>query len=238
MFGEIAVHYDRMNHLLSCQVDRYWRWTTVRRLRPVPGEPILDLCTGTGDLAIAFHRATRGRSPIMGADFCPQMLQVARAKQARLGIGPELSFVEADAQELPFEDHRFAIVSVAFGLRNVADTDRALAEMFRVCRPGGRIAVLEFSTPTWQPLRAIYLFYFHHLLPRIGQWLARNGSAAYEYLPATVAQFPEREALVKRMEAAGIREVRFWPLTGGIATLYVGHKPTCPASGAASDIAA
>jgi demethylmenaquinone methyltransferase/2-methoxy-6-polyprenyl-1,4-benzoquinol methylase len=234
MFAEIAAHYDRMNHLLSLQVDRYWRWATVRRLRPVPGEPILDVCTGTGDLALAFHRATGGRSPIVAADFCPQMLEVGRAKQARLGIGPELSFVEADAQQLPWDDNQFAIVAVAFGLRNVADTDRGLAEMVRVCRPGGQVAVLEFSTPRWQPLRAVYLFYFHHVLPRIGQLLARNGSAAYEYLPATVAQFPEGEALARRMQAAGLGDVRFWALTGGIATLYIGRKPQPTASAYAS----
>lgn len=225
MFGEIAARYDRMNHLLSLQVDRYWRWTTVRRLRPVPGEPILDVCTGTGDLAIAFHRATKGRSPIVAADFCPQMLDVGRSKQARLGIGPELTFLEADLEQLPLRDDQFSIVAVAFGLRNVSDPDRGLAEMVRVCRPGGQVAVLEFSTPRWQPLRAVYLFYFHHVLPRIGQLLARNGSAAYEYLPATVAQFPDGEALAERMRAAGLADVRYWPLTCGIATLYIGRKP-------------
>jgi demethylmenaquinone methyltransferase/2-methoxy-6-polyprenyl-1,4-benzoquinol methylase len=224
MFGEIAPSYDRMNHLLSLNVDRYWRWWTVRKLAPTPGEPILDVCTGTGDLALAFHRATGGKSEIVAADFCREMLDVGRQKQERARIGSELSFVEADALHLPFESDRFAIVSVAFGLRNVADTDRGLAEMTRVCRPGGQVAVLEFSTPRWQPFRGLYLFYFKHILPRIGQLFARNKSAAYEYLPATVCQFPDGEALAERMRGVGLLNVKFWPLTGGIATLYVGRK--------------
>jgi len=224
MFGEIAPHYDRMNHLLSLNIDRYWRWFAVNKLRPQPGESILDVCTGTGDLAFAFHRATGGQSEIVATDFCREMLDIGRRKQAKLGVGAELTFVEADAQNLPLADDRFAVVSVAFGLRNVADTMRGLAEMTRVCRLGGQVAILEFSTPRWQPLRAIYLFYFNHILPRIGQLFAQNGSAAYEYLPATVAQFPDGEALAERMRAVGLKNIKYWPLTFGIATLYVGKK--------------
>ncbi|HUE72935.1 MAG TPA: bifunctional demethylmenaquinone methyltransferase/2-methoxy-6-polyprenyl-1,4-benzoquinol methylase UbiE [Pirellulaceae bacterium] len=226
MFGEIAPSYDRMNHLLSLNVDRYWRRVTVRRLKPVAGEPILDLCTGTGDLAIAFYRATGGKSQIVGADFCPQMLEIARRKGERVVRGgTPIEWVEADAQQLPFESDRFAIVSVAFGLRNVADTDRGLAEMARVCAKSGQVAVLEFSEPTWQPFKAIYGWYFRNVLPRIGQWLARNRSNAYDYLPASVGEFPYGEALAERMRGAGLTSVRYWPLTGGIATLYVGVKP-------------
>ncbi|MCI0360210.1 MAG: bifunctional demethylmenaquinone methyltransferase/2-methoxy-6-polyprenyl-1,4-benzoquinol methylase UbiE [Planctomycetaceae bacterium] len=224
MFGEIAPRYDRMNHLLSLNVDRYWRWWTVRKLAPVAGEPILDVCTGTGDLALAFQRATQGKSEIVAADFCREMLEIGRQKQARAKIGGELTFVEADAQNLLFEDNRFAIVSVAFGLRNLADTDRGLSEMTRVCRPSGQVAVLEFSTPRWQPFRGLYLWYFRNILPRIGQLFAKNSSAAYEYLPATVAEFPDGEALAERMRGVGLRNVKYWPLTGGIATLYVGRK--------------
>jgi demethylmenaquinone methyltransferase / 2-methoxy-6-polyprenyl-1,4-benzoquinol methylase len=224
MFGEIAPHYDRMNHLLSLNVDRYWRRWTVKRLAPRPGEPVLDVCTGTGDLALEFWRATGGQSEVVGADFCGEMLEIGRRKQRAAGIGPELTFVEADTQNLPFDDDRFAIVSVAFGLRNVADTGRGLAEMTRVCAPGGQVAVLEFSTPRIQPLRGFYLFYFRHVLPRIGQRLARNRSEAYAYLPATVAQFPDGEALAERMRGVGLRNVKYWPLTFGIATLYVGKK--------------
>jgi demethylmenaquinone methyltransferase/2-methoxy-6-polyprenyl-1,4-benzoquinol methylase len=223
MFGQIAPKYDRMNHLLSLNVDRYWRWRTVRKLRPNRADPILDLCTGTGDLAFAFHRYTQGKAPITAADFCQPMLDIAEAKRRKAKI-ENISFLQADTQELPFEDGRFQIVSVAFGLRNVADTDRALNEMTRVTLPGGKVAVLEFTTPRYEPFRTVYGLYFRHVLPRIGQWLARNDRDAYNYLPQSVGQFPQYQALVSRMVAAGLNDVKFFPLTFGIATLYVGRK--------------
>ena len=225
MFGEIAGRYDLLNHLLSMNVDRYWRWRTVRAVRPEGDAPILDLCTGPGDLALAYHRASRGLSPVIGADFCHEMLALGDQKRQRAGINGQVTFVEADAQRLPFPDNHFQIVSVAFGLRNVTDTDRGLAEMARVCRPGGRVAVLEFSMPRWQPFRGIYSWYFRHVLPRIGQWLARNRHSAYEYLPQSVGEFPQDEALAERMRGAGLTDIRWRPLTLGIATLYVGSKP-------------
>jgi demethylmenaquinone methyltransferase / 2-methoxy-6-polyprenyl-1,4-benzoquinol methylase len=225
MFGEIAPHYDRMNHLLSMNVDKYWRWFAVKKLRPVAGEPILDVCTGTGDLALAFHRYTKGQSPIVASDFCGEMLEIGRRKRDRAKIAADkMEFVEADAQQLPFENDRFAVVSVAFGLRNVADTDQGLRELTRVCKLGGQVAVLEFSTPTWQPFKGLYGFYFRNVLPRIGQLLARNSSAAYEYLPQSVGLFPQGKELADKMERAGLRDVQWYPLTFGIATLYVGRK--------------
>lgn len=224
MFGEIAPRYDFLNHLLSLNVDRYWRWRTVRIVRAVSDRPILDVCTGTGDLAFAFHRRTRGAVPIVAADFCPQMLEIGEAKQRRAGLGTAITFVAADAQQLPFDDHQFQIVAVAFGLRNVSDTDRGLREMTRVCQPGGQVAVLEFSMPQRQPLRGLYAAYFRHVLPRIGQWLTRNNHAAYQYLPSSVGEFPSGEALAARMRDAGLGSVTLHPLTGGIATLYVGRK--------------
>jgi demethylmenaquinone methyltransferase/2-methoxy-6-polyprenyl-1,4-benzoquinol methylase len=226
MFGEIAPKYDLLNHLLSLNVDRYWRWRTVRIVQANMDLPILDVCTGTGDLAFAFHRRTRGRVPIVAADFCQEMLDIGEAKKQKLqtGLNGQITFVQADAQHLPFDNDAFQIVAVAFGLRNVADTDRGLREMVRVCAPDGQVAILEFSLPQRQPMKALYGWYFRHVLPRIGQWLARNNSAAYEYLPATVEEFPMGEALADRMRAAGLRDVRLYPLTFGIATLYVGVK--------------
>lgn len=224
MFGEIAPNYDRMNHLLSMNIDRYWRWRTVRLARPEGPDPILDLCTGTGDLAFAFHKHTRGRTPVVAADFCREMLEIGGEKKQRAGINGQVSFVEADAQELPFADDRFQIVSVAFGLRNVADTDLGLREMTRVCRPGGRVAVLEFSMPRFPPVRWVYGFYFRHILPRVGQMLARNKEEAYKYLPESVGEFPSGQALADRLTAAGLRDVRMYPLTLGVATLYLGIK--------------
>ncbi len=224
MFGEIANRYDLLNHLLSLNIDRYWRSRTVREVPPQGPEPILDLCTGTGDLALAYDLASHGRVPIIGADFCHPMLRIARQKSAAAGIDGRMTFVEADAQQLPFPDHHFQIVSVAFGLRNVTDTLQGLREMTRVCRPGGKVAVLEFSKPTFAPLRAIYGLYFQHILPRIGQWFARNGHDAYNYLPESVGQFPCGEALAELLRQAGLVQVRYLPLTCGIATLYIGTK--------------
>ncbi len=223
MFGEIAARYDLLNHVLSLGIDVYWRHKTVRLVPPEGDAPLLDVCTGTGDLALAYSRAGRGEVPIVAADFCQPMLAIARQKAARAGAGA-ITFVEADAQRLPFADNRFQIVSVAFGLRNVSDTDRGLAEMLRVCRPGGRIAVLEFSMPHRQPFKFGYEFYFRHLLPRIGQSLARNRHEAYNYLPASVREFPNGEALAERMRQAGAVTVRYVPLTLGVATLYIGTK--------------
>ena len=224
MFAEIAGKYDRMNHLLSLHVDRWWRRRTVRLVPPQGEAPILDVCTGTGDLAFAYYRAGRGKVPVVGADFCREMLDVAETKKQALSLNADVAFVEADAQQLPFEDDRFQIVSVAFGLRNVADTDRGLQEMVRVCKSGGRVAVLEFTMPRRQPLRGMYGWYFRHVLPRVGQILARNDQSAYCYLPESVGEFPQYEGLTTRMEAAGLHDTRFHPLTFGVATLYVGEK--------------
>ncbi len=223
MFGEIAGRYDFLNHLLSAGVDKYWRWRTVRQAPVIGTAPILDLCTGTGDLAIAYQRAGRGQAQVIGADFCHPMLVIGRKKGESLP-GTRPRFVEADAQSLPFPSDMFQIVSVAFGLRNVADTDQGLREMTRVCQPGGKVVVLEFSMPTWQPFRALYGWYFRNVLPRIGQLLARNKREAYNYLPISVGEFPMGEALAAKLRAAGLRDVRFHPLTFGVATLYIGQK--------------
>jgi demethylmenaquinone methyltransferase/2-methoxy-6-polyprenyl-1,4-benzoquinol methylase len=224
MFAEIAPRYDLMNHVLSLNIDRWWRSVTVRKVPPQGDAPILDVCTGTGDLALAYYRASKGQAPIVASDFCREMLDVAQQKKSRAGIDGKLTLVEADAQHLPFESDHFQIVCVAFGLRNIQDTDQGLREMTRVCQPGGRVAVLEFSMPRWQPLRGAYGLYFRHVLPRIGQLFARNRSDAYNYLPESVTQFPEGDALAQRMRAAGLSDVKFYPLTFGVATLYVGVK--------------
>ena len=223
MFGEIAPRYDFLNHVLSLNIDKYWRRQTVRRVPPVGDAPLLDLCTGTGDLALAYARRTQ--AAIVAADFCPEMLAIGRQKAARAGLAGQISFVEADAQRLPFPENHFQIVAVAFGLRNVADTDQGLREMVRVCRPGGKVAVLEFSAPRRWPLRGLYRWYFRNVLPRIGQALSPNGSSAYAYLPESVGEFPTYEALAAKMRHAGLGNVEFTPLTFGIATLYVGAKP-------------
>ncbi len=224
MFGEIAGRYDLMNHVLSLNVDRYWRWRTVRSVGRELDGPVLDLCTGTGDLALAFWRSAPQSASVVGADFCRPMLVLGRDKSAKAGANGQVRFVEADACRLPFPDNSFQVVSVAFGLRNVVDTDLGLREMVRVCRPGGRVAVLEASLPNARPLRVVYGWYFRHVLPRLGQLLARNRHDAYNYLPDSVGEFPSGEALLERMRAAGLSTARHHSLTFGLAALYIGGK--------------
>jgi demethylmenaquinone methyltransferase/2-methoxy-6-polyprenyl-1,4-benzoquinol methylase len=224
MFGEIAGRYDLLNRVLSLGMDRRWRRRTARLVPPKGNSPILDLCTGTADLALAYWHAGGGQTPVVGADFCHPMLVLGRDKLRRAGAEGQVRLVEADAQQLPFPNDRFQIVSVAFGLRNVSDTDRGLREMVRVCRPGGRVAVLEFSMPRAGPLGAAYRWYFHRILPRVGQTLAKNRQSAYNYLPASVGEFPRDEALAERMRDAGLHDVRFHRFTFAVATLHVGVK--------------
>jgi demethylmenaquinone methyltransferase/2-methoxy-6-polyprenyl-1,4-benzoquinol methylase len=224
MFGEIAGRYDLLNHLLSLGIDRRWRRRTVRLVPPRGDGPILDVCTGTADLALAYWRGSGKAARIVGTDFCHPMLAVGRGKCRRAGAAPQVALIEADTLSLPFPNGVFQIVAVAFGLRNLSDTEAGLREMIRVCRPGGRVAVLEFSLPTARPLRALYGWYFRHILPRIGQALAQNRQGAYNYLPASVDPFPQREALAERMRAAGLRGVRYHRFTLGVATLYVGEN--------------
>lgn len=223
MFDGIAPKYDLLNHLLSLNVDKAWR-RRVTRLVPLATGPLLDLCTGTGDLAFEYDRAAGGRLPIVAADFSAEMLTRAVAKSRGRGSHPRIRFAQADAQQLPFAANTFEVVTIAFGLRNVTDTDRGLSEMVRVTRPGGRVAVLEFSRPRHWLFGRAYRAYFRYLLPTVGQLFSRSGEKAYVYLPASVMEFPDGEALAERMRAAGLADVSYTSFTFGIATLYVGTK--------------
>lgn len=228
MFGEISSRYDFMNHFLSGGVDYYWRWKTVRTIPPTADAPVLDVCTGTGDLAFSWWKKAGGRVAVFGSDFTREMLDLANQKLGRKKIKPNqepITFVEADTQQLPFPADHFQIVSVAFGLRNVSDTDAGLKEMIRVCKPGGSVVVLEFSLPKNRIFRSVYLWYFKNVLPKLGQLLARNKQSAYNYLPDSVSEFPYGKALADRMENCGLETVQWKPLTFGISTLYYGRKP-------------
>ncbi|MCA9036614.1 MAG: bifunctional demethylmenaquinone methyltransferase/2-methoxy-6-polyprenyl-1,4-benzoquinol methylase UbiE [Planctomycetaceae bacterium] len=224
MFSEIAGRYDFMNHFLSGGTDIYWRWRTVRLAGPFNQSPLLDVCTGTGDLAFAFRKKIDGGAPVLGTDFTHGMLQLAEKKRQQRNV----VFMEADTLALPFSDDTFQAVSVAFGLRNVSSTIGGLKEMTRVCEPGGKVLVLEFSLPNNKLLSRIYQWYFRNILPRLGQLLVRNRQAAYEYLPQSVSEFPSGSQLTDLMEEAGLERASFVPLTGGIATVYVGYKPEKP----------
>lgn len=229
MFAEIAPRYDLVNRILSGGIDLWWRHVTVRLAPPPVGGAMLDVCTGTGDLAIAYAERARAipgtaAAPlrIVASDFCAPMLERGRDKaRAR---HPHVEWVEADAMALPFPDASFDLVTVAFGLRNIADTSRGLGEMARVCRPGGTLAILEFSLPESAAVRSGYLWYFRNVLPRLGNAVARNASDAYTYLNRSVEAFPSGEALGALVRRAGFRDVVHHPLTLGIATLTLAER--------------
>lgn len=225
MFGNIAPRYDLLNHLLSLNIDRWWRAKTTRLVPPVlDGSPILDVCTGTGDLALAYDRAANGTLPILGTDFCLPMLLPAQKKTLKRQASDRVRFIEADTQRLPFADDTFQLVTVGFGLRNVTDTDKGIAEMVRVVRPGGKVAILEFSKPRGFVFGGLYRFYFRRVLPTVGQLVSRSSDKAYNYLPQSVLEFPDGEELAAKLRQHGLRDVTFHAFTFGIATLYVGRK--------------
>ncbi len=225
MFGRIAPRYDFLNHLLSMQVDRWWRRRVARCFRHIlrrPDANVLDLCCGTADLALALAAVAHPSARIVGADFCHPMLERARAKLGDGGRPPLVA--EADALVLPFADRAFDLVTVAFGFRNLADYAAGLREILRVLAPGGEAGILEFSEPD-RPLRPLYNFYFRRVLPRIGG--AVSGDAgAYQYLTRSVAEFPAPALLAQWMSDAGFTGVAFQKLTGGIACLHTGQRPS------------
>jgi demethylmenaquinone methyltransferase/2-methoxy-6-polyprenyl-1,4-benzoquinol methylase len=222
MFSGIARRYDFLNHLLSGNVDKLWRRRAVRALRPsiIEGALALDVACGTGDLSLAL--AAAGVARVVGLDFCRPMLEIARSKAG--ANGRSLAFVEGDALRLPFDDGTFDIVTIAFGLRNLSAVEEGLREMRRVLRPGGRAAVLEFSTPVVPGFRALFRFYFTRLLPRVGG-LISGSRTAYEYLPDSVLKFPDQKRLAELMHGAGFEEVAYRNLTGGVAALHTGTRP-------------
>ena len=222
MFAEIAPRYDLVNRMLSGGIDVWWRHVTVSRAAPPPTGAILDVCTGTGDLALAYRAKCGPGVRVVASDFCRPMLDRGIEKSAKTGVAIE--WVEADAMALPFPDATFDLVTVAFGLRNIADTSRGLAEMARVCKPGGRLAILEFSLPKNVIIRNAYLWYFRRVLPFIGNTVARNRSDAYTYLNQSVEAFPSGEALASLVRAAGFDRVEMVPLTFGIATLSIATR--------------
>jgi demethylmenaquinone methyltransferase / 2-methoxy-6-polyprenyl-1,4-benzoquinol methylase len=213
MFASIATRYDLANTILSAGVHHRWRRRAVRRSGVRVGDRVLDCATGTGDLAIAFQRA--GAS-VTGTDFTPEMIELARAK------APSIRFEVADVTSLPYEDASFDIASIAFGIRNVAEPRKGIAEMARVVRPGGRVVVLEFGQPQNRLAGALYDVYRQHVLPRLGG-VVTGKRDAYEYLESSAARFPCGPDFVALMrESAPFNEVTFEPLTFGIAYLYVG----------------
>ncbi len=220
MFAGVAPRYDLLNRLLSGRRDVAWRKRAAEALALPAKARVLDLCCGTGDQALAV--AARG-SRVVAADFCLPRLGLARRKYGARRGGPRPSGVASDALSLPFLPAAFDGVTVAFGLRNLADLDCGLREVTRVLRPGASVAFLEFAVPRGRLLRRLYLLYFTRLLPRIGAWLSPRGNA-YHYLPASVLAFPQREAMVTRLAGAGLTGGAWRDLTGGIVCLYTARR--------------
>jgi demethylmenaquinone methyltransferase/2-methoxy-6-polyprenyl-1,4-benzoquinol methylase len=222
MFAAIAPCYDFLNHLLSLGRDIAWRRATAKALREVlarPGSLAADACCGTGDLALALARYSAGK--VIGTDFCRPMLQRARRK-VKHSPRP-LFLVEADTLALPLRDGSLDVVSVAFGFRNLADYPTGLRELHRVLKPGGSVAILEFSRVRRRTFGPLFRFYFQRILPRLGTWIS-GVPGPYQYLPDSVSQFPDQESLAAALTAAGFVNVHYQNFTGGVAALHLGQK--------------
>ncbi len=225
MFGRIARRYDLANFILCGGVDTWWRRRLVRAVAAKSPRDVLDLATGSGDVAFALCRSLHRGTRVVGMDFCQPMLDEAEAKKraAPADLVEQLSFRQGDGLALPLPDAAFDAVTISFGLRNLADRDRGLREMHRVLRPGGRLVVLEFSQP-YRWFRPIYYAYLRHVLPPLAG-IVTGDRAAYEYLNRTIGEFPDRVALAREIEAAGFSPVRAEPLTLGIVALHIADRP-------------
>lgn len=222
MFSAIAPRYDFLNHFLSAGRDRYWRREAIRATALPPKGRLLDICTGTADMALEAARRFP-EAHIVGVDFSRPMISLGLAKVERANLASRISLQVGPAEALPFPDESFDAATVAFGLRNVPDRLRGLREMHRVLRPAGRAVVLEFTTPPSPMFRRVYLWYFHRVLPWVGRLVSGHPSA-YSYLPASVSDFPSPEGLAGWMREAGFREVSYHLLTGGIVAIHAGAK--------------
>lgn len=224
LFTDVSGRYDLLNHVLSFQIDRYWRRATARRFRATLDRPdarVLDLCCGTADLTISLGRGSRAR--ILSSDFCHPMLVQAREKLSRHAMTPLVA--EADALQLPFAGATFDLVACSFGFRNLANYRAGLGEILRVLKPGGEVGILEFGTPRGFPIGPLYSFYFHRIVPAAGEWIS-GVKGSYSYLASSVDRFPEPEELAAWMRETGYTDVSRREMTGGIAVLYCGKRIT------------
>jgi demethylmenaquinone methyltransferase/2-methoxy-6-polyprenyl-1,4-benzoquinol methylase len=223
MFASLAPRYDFLNHLLSFNADRLWRRRLVTDVPPEQIERALDLCTGTGEVAIRLAKTKGISAEIVGLDCSPEMLRVARRRVAELGLQGRINLCEGEALSLPFLDRSFDLVTVAFGLRNLPDWKGGLEEIFRVLTPGGRVRVLEFSLPRRWPLSVLYRVYLSRVLPLIGGLLS-GSFRAYNYLASSIIAFPQPREVLQAMERIGFKGVEATFLLSGVAVIYSGYK--------------
>lgn len=224
MFDAIAGRYDLLNTVLSGGVDRYWRRCAIASLKLTGKEWLLDVCTGTADVAIGAARRADGAARVIGVDFSGAMLAHGLVKVRDGGLAPRIQLVRGDAMNLPVASASVHAATITFGIRNVMQPDAACRELFRVLRPGGRIAILEFGIPSWRPFGAIYSWYSRHILPRIGSAISGHG-AAYTYLPESMKTFPYGDEFARILTAAGMSQVEVRPFMFGAVYLYTGQKP-------------
>lgn len=223
VFHSVAAKYDIMNDLMSGGVHRIWKRFTIDCSGARPGQRILDLGGGTGDLTAKFSRIVGDKGHVILADINNSMLNVGRDKLRDNGIVGNVHYVQANAEELPFPDDYFDCITISFCLRNVTDKDKALRSMYRVLKPGGRLLVLEFSKPILEPISKIYDAYSFHLLPKMGEIVA-NDSESYRYLAESIRMHPDQKTLQGMMDDAGFEQTQFYNLTGGIVALHRGFK--------------
>lgn len=223
VFHSVAEKYDLMNDLMSLGIHRLWKRVTIEFVRPQPGQRILDLAGGTGDLAMQMAPRVGDKGLVVLADINASMLSVGRDRLIDKGVFKNVDFVQADAQFLPFPDNYFDCITIAFGLRNVTHKELALKSMCRVLKPGGKALVLEFSKPTLPGLKPIYDAYSFKVLPRLGKLFA-NDDSSYRYLAESIRMHPDQEALQKMMQEAGFGRVDYYNFSGGIVALHRGYK--------------
>ena len=221
MFDSIASHYDLLNRVLSFGIDKRWRKKVINQLVDIHPKQLLDIATGTGDLALEAVRLNPRK--IVGLDISEGMLAIGRQKIKQKHLDTMISLEKGDSTNIPFSDNSFDAVTVAFGVRNFDDLEKGLREMLRVTKPGGKVVILEFSMPEKFPIKQLYSFYSRKIMPVIGQLLSRQ-RAAYEYLPDSVRQFPHGKAFIKIMHVCGYEDTNVTSLTFGIASIYSGIK--------------
>ncbi|RUO37027.1 bifunctional demethylmenaquinone methyltransferase/2-methoxy-6-polyprenyl-1,4-benzoquinol methylase UbiE [Aliidiomarina shirensis] len=223
VFHSVAGKYDLMNDVMSFGIHRLWKRYTIDCSGARRGQKVLDLAGGTGDLAAKFARMVGPEGEVVLADINDSMLRVGRDKLRDMGIVGNVSYVQADAEKLPFDDNTFDLITIAFGLRNVTDKDAALRSMLRVLKPGGRLLVLEFSKPEVEMLSKAYDMYSFHIMPKMGEFIAKDKDS-YQYLAESIRMHPDQETLKGMMQEAGFEQVEYHNLTGGIVALHRGYK--------------